>query len=123
MTTSRPDLAHLDEPTDSESPDAPYNPDVFELRSRIQILQSELAAAAPKPPSSGMVPVVMGCDALAGVLGDMAARVLALDSFDGHLEYHPTTVHGQWEVAGAYRVGNREGQGGMRIIGTYTKGA
>lgn len=39
---SAADLTFLAAPTDSESADAPYNPDVFELRRRIEVLTAEV---------------------------------------------------------------------------------
>jgi hypothetical protein len=47
-TTPRPERVDLDAveaPTDSESGDAQYNPDVWELRARITVLVAELRAA------------------------------------------------------------------------------
>lgn len=45
-TTARPvDLDAVAAPVDGESPDAPYNPDVWELRARIDRLVGELRTA------------------------------------------------------------------------------
>ena len=77
---------------------------------------------------SNLVPELMTTEELAAILFEMGAKVLAGDSFEGSIEYllpeppehkgdpepDPNLVH----VRGAYRVGNLQGQGGMRMIGT-----
>lgn len=53
------------------------------------------------------------------VLQDIAERVGEGDSFEGNLSYTgltPGLERDEFEVSAAYRVGNLEGQGGMRII-------
>jgi hypothetical protein len=70
---------------------------------------------------------------LAEVLDDMRQRVLAGDSYEGSLEYRmpendlPPEERGRFPspdadfwVTGLYRVGNLQGQGGMRVIGALT---
>jgi hypothetical protein len=61
---------------------------------------------------------------LLGVLDDVRARVAAGDSFEGSLEYlmpydeEGVLVEGaDFMVRAAYRVGNSQGQGGMRLVG------
>ncbi|WP_037573553.1 hypothetical protein [Phaeacidiphilus oryzae] len=57
---------------------------------------------------------------LLALLDDIRARVAAGDSFEGWLHYlipdNPDAAH-PFDVAAAYRIGNRDGQGGMRLIG------
>lgn len=80
---------------------------------------------------SNLIPIPMNGDELASVLNDIAMRVVTGDSFEGNIEYmipiaegDPPKGWGQWPstdcqfwVTGVYRTGNREGQGGMRMIG------
>lgn len=76
---------------------------------------------------SNLIPVGMDRHELAAVLRDILARVEAGDSFEGNLEYlmpDPEPAPEGWPspnaefwVTAAYRIGNREGQGGMRMIG------
>lgn len=54
--------------------------------------------------------------ALAQVLRDMATRIEQDDSFEGGITYVLDDDCEGFRVAGAYRIGNRDGQGGMRII-------
>lgn len=60
--------------------------------------------------------VRMTTDQFAALLEDITQRVLMGDSFGGNLTYEVTEEDGMWEVTGAYRIGNREGQGGTRLI-------
>jgi hypothetical protein len=73
----------------------------------------------------------MGSAELAMVLDDMMKRVLDGDSYEGHIQYTmpeamtPEEERAGWPsadaefwVTGAYRIGNLQGQGGMRMIGT-----
>lgn len=56
---------------------------------------------------------------LLAVLDDIRAHVAADDSFEGSLEYSwldDGLPKGRVRVDSAYRIGNREGQGGMRIV-------
>jgi len=65
------------------------------------------------------------------VLRDMAERVEADDSFEGSVEWtciDPETVSddlepGEFMVRAFWRVGNSEGQGGARIVGTVEESA
>lgn len=55
---------------------------------------------------------------LADVLEDIARHVRAADSYDGQvtwtaLPHEPDT----YEVVAVYRIGNRDGQGGVCIVG------
>jgi hypothetical protein len=61
-------------------------------------------------------------EALAAVLRDMAERVAEGDSFEGSIEYLMPTEEevpdGTWAlVRASYRIGNRDGQGGVRLVG------
>lgn len=58
----------------------------------------------------------LSTEQLVAVLDDIKTRVQAGDSFEGNLAYScmsESLGKGEWEVVGAYRVGNSEGQGGM----------
>lgn len=66
---------------------------------------------------AGPAPKRMHADELAALLADMAARIPAGDSFGGHISYEVADgpAH-EFDVTGMYRIGNRMGQGGMRVI-------
>lgn len=75
------------------------------------------------------IPEPVTKEQLLSVLDDIRARVLADDSFEGSFEYTMpwSTEIGDPETDGpeisfrlraAYRVGNSQGQGGMRMVGT-----
>lgn len=70
----------------------------------------------PEAPA-GPVPRRMHADDLAALLTDMATRIPAGDSFGGRISYELVdgAAH-EFDVEGAYRIGNIGGQGGMRII-------
>jgi len=56
---------------------------------------------------------------LLDVLDALKAAVAADDSFEGSIEYSAMADglgHGEFEVSGAYRIGNSMGQGGMRVF-------
>ena len=56
---------------------------------------------------------------LVGILADIKQRVESGDSFEGNFEYTCMAEglqRGEWEVSGAYRVGNTLGQGGMAVF-------
>lgn len=65
-------------------------------------------------------PVAMSRDELLALLTDMIERVRLWDSFGGSIEYdaldHLPEGKDFW-VHGVYRMGNSEGQGGVRMIG------
>lgn len=55
------------------------------------------------------------------ILEDMVERVRNEDCFGGGIEFHywdeeNGAKEGEYSALGAYRIGNREGQGGMRLI-------
>lgn len=77
-----------------------------------------VAAVWPDEAPQTRRPARMKPEALAGVLADMSNRVGQGDSFDGNITYESDYEGGTPEllVTAAYRVGNRMGQGGMRII-------
>lgn len=56
-------------------------------------------------------------DGLSEILDDIAARVYAGDSLEGHIEYR-ACPDGWIEARGSYRVGLLDGHNGMRIVGT-----
>lgn len=78
---------------------------------------------------SNLVPVGMNRNELAMMLEDMATRVREGDSYEGNIEYTmpiddgnlpsvwPSADHEFW-VSGVYRIGNLQGQGGVRMIGS-----
>jgi hypothetical protein len=82
---------------------------------------------------TGLIPVGMDREKLADLLLDMSKRVREGDSLEGHLEYlvpdqHSVLDSTGWPspdvdawVTGAYRIGNLQGQGGMRLIGTVPR--
>lgn len=49
------------------------------------------------------------------ILDDIRARLAAGDSWEGSFSY--LLSEDGWDVRAAYRIGNRDGQGGMRLIG------
>lgn len=68
------------------------------------------------------LPIPATQDELVAVLLDMAERVRTGDSFEGSIEYLMPTVEDVPEdtyalVRASYRIGNRDGQGGLRLIG------
>jgi len=77
---------------------------------------------------SRLVPKPLTQDQLVEVLADMAQRVERGDSFEGSIEY---LMPGPFEdlmeipedtyalVKASYRVGNTDGQGGVRLIGVW----
>lgn len=78
---------------------------------------------------SYLVPQPMDRGQLHAALLDMAERVLSGDSFEGNIEYLIPDEHGvsgeyglptdaEFWVRGVYRIGNLQGQGGSRMIGT-----
>ena len=64
-------------------------------------------------------PVPMTKDQLLDVLDDLRARVASGDSFRGHVEYLMPydTASGDFLVEAAYRTGDLQGHGGMRLVG------
>ena len=72
---------------------------------------------------SNLVPRGMTKAELLDVLDDIRARVDAGDSFEGWINWtmpSDDNLH-QFDVAAGYRVGNLQGQGGFRMIGTVPK--
>lgn len=84
------------------------------LRERIAALE---AAAGNRPQDP---PVRMTAKQVSGILADMSQRVGCGDSFDGSISYYTDYEREpdglDFDVTAAYRVGNRMGQGGMRLI-------
>lgn len=55
---------------------------------------------------------------LVAVLRDMAAHIEEGDSLEGSIEYYARAATTRtFEVKAVYRTGNKEGQGGSRIVG------
>lgn len=76
---------------------------------------------------SSNLPVPITYEALAAILRGMAELVEHGDSFEGSIEYSIPMPENESDpppdaetvmVRAAFRIGNRMGQGGMRIIGT-----
>ena len=81
---------------------------------------------------SNLIPEPMSREQFVEVLTDVLERVRAGDSYEGNIEYHwpavdgpPPLGWGKWPtercdfwVTGVYRIGNLDGQGSMRIIGS-----
>lgn len=73
---------------------------------------------------NNLIPVKMSYTDLADLLSSMASLIRSGRSFDGFIEYQlpdPTetsTLTTEVMVRGSYRIGNSDGQGGVRIIGT-----
>jgi hypothetical protein len=66
-------------------------------------------------------PAVVSREDLVAILNDMADRVRVGDCFGGSIEFEYWDQENgagkdEFSAMGAYRVGNLEGQGGMRII-------
>jgi hypothetical protein len=74
---------------------------------------------------SELVPTAMSYHDLADLLLDMSQRVREGDSLEGNIEYFLVDdnigdIAGHLVYArGMYRTGNQQGQGGMRVIGTF----
>lgn len=66
-------------------------------------------------------PVPMSKETLVVLLDDIKEHVEAGDSFEGYLNYLMPTIYdppdADYLVEARYRIGNLQGQGGMRIIG------
>lgn len=71
-------------------------------------------------------PAVVSVQEMAEILEDMAKRVRKGDCFGGSIEFHFADDFfgagpNEYTVMGQYRIGNSEGQGGMRLICKETK--
>lgn len=65
-----------------------------------------------------MKPERLTAEELVATIAEIRRCVEAGDSFGGHLEYE--AVDGDtFDVTASYRIGNRMGQGGMRVVGTF----
>lgn len=81
-------------------------------------------------PELAHVPVWMDTDDLVSVLAEIMARAVMGDSLEGFFEYEMPDPDGKpqswpdekWArgfmVRARYRIGNLQGQGGMRVIGS-----
>jgi hypothetical protein len=50
------------------------------------------------------------------LLHDLLHSVEHGDSLEGNIQYEVADHQGSYRVKGAYRIGNREGQGGVRLV-------
>jgi hypothetical protein len=86
--------------------------------------QEQQEAKAPGELRIGAVN--MSHDALLALLDDVREHVAAGDSFEGSLEYllpfDDDAPPRSFDVRASYRVGNLQGQGGMRMIGEVRDG-
>lgn len=65
-----------------------------------------------------MIPQLCRPAYLAVVLRNMADRVERGDSLEGNIEYHAAEGSDElYTITGMYRIGNLEGQGGVRLLG------
>lgn len=65
---------------------------------------------------------VLTRDEFVELLDDLRHCIEHGDSLEGNLQYEVADHQGSYRVKGAYRVGNREGQGGVRIISASIPG-
>jgi len=68
-----------------------------------------------------LVPEYLTREQLLGILSDISQRVAAGDSFEGYLNYLLPDEGDDpdgFRVEARYRVGNLQGQGGMKIVGS-----
>ena len=69
------------------------------------------------------VPDTLDHETLVAVLTDMLERVRAGDSFEGSITWatpeDPAAPARAFDVMASYRIGNLQGQGGMRVIGSW----
>lgn len=68
-----------------------------------------------------MRPMTISHVGLVALLRDIAARVECGDSLEGSLEYGATANPDEWEIRASFRTDNRNGQGGVRLIGILEK--
>jgi hypothetical protein len=66
-------------------------------------------------------PLVAERRELSAILRDMADRIDSGDSFEGNIEYsywdeENGAGENQFSVMGTYRIGNKDGQGGLRML-------
>lgn len=65
---------------------------------------------------------------LVEVLTDILTSVHMGDSLEGHITYTLADTpgdpdsEGKWDVHARYRIGNRDGQGGYRVVGDLLDG-
>jgi hypothetical protein len=84
-----------------------------------KVLRGQLRYMSRPGPMEHSAPIGMSKTALLQLLDDVRARVAEGDSFEGFLEYViPEDAHSSadFDVRAAYRVGNANGQGGMRFV-------
>ena len=64
-------------------------------------------------------PAELDKEGLIRLLQDVYFGVLTGDSLEGFIEYTIGDAPGMFDVRARYRVGNREGQGGHRMVGEF----
>lgn len=73
------------------------------------------------------MPIALRRDELADVLADMLKGVESGDSLEGSIQFlapSPTMgepIDADYMVMASYRIGNLNGQGGLRLLGTLTE--
>jgi len=76
-------------------------------------------------PAMRRVPRNIPHEDLVGLLEDITARVRAGDSFEGSITWalpeDPAAPPTSFDVMASYRIGNLQGQGGMRSIGEWAE--
>ncbi len=63
-------------------------------------------------------PEQLSRDQLAAVLRDLADGFESGDTLEGNIAFS-LADQGHWDVVAAYRTGNLQGQGSMRVIGSF----
>lgn len=102
------------------SPAASGIPAAF-LASALSVILDQAVLPLPKDRWEGHPhPVTMTHAQLCGILEDVSRRVQSGDSLEGSVSWaipeDEAAPAGSFDVLASYRVGNREGQGGMRMI-------
>jgi hypothetical protein len=67
---------------------------------------------------SNLVPTTIDRDKLVKLLEDILAGVKSGDTLEGNIEFLMADDPEYWDVRGTYRIGNLQGQGGVRMIGS-----
>jgi hypothetical protein len=60
--------------------------------------------------------MIMSTTRLLETLDDIRQRIEKHDSLQGTIAWEATDTVDMWDVHGVYRVGNQDGQGGVRVI-------
>lgn len=74
-------------------------------------------------PEQRLCPQNMSQETLLAILDDIRAHVADGDSYEGNIQYllpeDDNAPPQSFDVTATYRIGNRMGQGGMRMIGEW----